>query len=130
MRHLAYGALAISLAFAAPAMAQRSPMPATPEPTQSMPATEAAPSTAETATDARSAGADVAVTSGMPVRDNTGAIIGSVSGVQPGANGDQQATIKMGARSFTVDTNRLMVSGGAATINASESQIDRMLPKS
>jgi hypothetical protein len=65
----------------------------------------------------------------MPVRDNTGAVIGSVSGVQAGPNGGKTATIKMGQKTFSVDTNALMISGGAATINASQTQIEGMLPK-
>jgi hypothetical protein len=130
MKRLSYGALAISLALAAPAMAQQAPTaPSTPATAQPVPATPAAPATSAPATDARSAGADVAVTTGMPVRDKTGAIIGSVSDVKAGPTGGKQATIKMGAKSFSVDANVLMVSGGAATINASQSQIEGMLPK-
>jgi len=87
-----------------------------------------APSSAP-ATDARSAGADVALTSGMPVKDNTGATIGSVSSVQAGPNGGKVATIKMGDKVFSVDANALAVSGGTATVNASQTQIQGMLPK-
>jgi hypothetical protein len=130
MKRLSYSALAIALAFAAPAMAQRTAMPSAAEPTQTMPATQAAPMTSSPATDARSAGADASVTTGMPVRDNTGAFIGSVSGVQDApSGGGQVATIKMGAQTFTVATNALMISGGTATINASEAQIENMIPK-
>jgi len=129
MKRLSYSALAISLALAAPAMAQQAPTTAPAQPAQPAPAAQA-PTTSAPATDARSAGADAAaVTSGMPVRDNTGAFIGSVSSVQAGPNGDKTATIKMGAKTFSVATNALLVDGGTATVNASQSQIERMLPK-
>jgi hypothetical protein len=39
------------------------------------------------------------------------------------------ATIKMGADSFSVDTNKLGVQNGAATINASQAEIKKMMPK-
>jgi hypothetical protein len=130
MNRLSYSALAISLALAAPAMAQQAPTTAPAQPAQPAPAAQAVPTTGAPATDARSAGADAAaVTSGMPVRDNTGAVIGSVSSVQAGPNGDKTATIKMGAKTFSVATNALMVNGGAVTVNASQSQIEGMLPK-
>ena len=35
----------------------------------------------------------------------------------------------MGADTFTVDTNKLGVQGGAATINATQADIKKMLPK-
>jgi hypothetical protein len=60
----------------------------------------------------------------MSVKDNTGAIIGEVSGVKAGV-----ATIKMGEDSFTVDTAKLGVTNGAATINATAADIRGMLKK-
>jgi hypothetical protein len=60
----------------------------------------------------------------MSVKDNTGAIIGEVSGVKGGV-----ATIKMGSDTFTVDTTKLAVQGGAATINATQADIRGMLKK-
>ena len=118
MKRLSFSALAIGFAIAAPAMAQQAPMPATPDAAPAAPAAEAAPT------------AGAAVTVGMPVKDNTGTTIGSVASVQPGPGGAPTATIKMGAKVFSVATNALAVSGGAATINASQTQIEGMLPKS
>ncbi len=60
----------------------------------------------------------------MSVKDNTGALIGEVSDVKAGV-----ATIKMGADTFTVDTNKLAVADGAATINATQADIRGMLKK-
>ncbi len=60
----------------------------------------------------------------MSVKDNTGALIGEVSDVKAGV-----ATIKMGADTFTVDTAKLGVADGAATINATQADIRGMLKK-
>jgi len=60
----------------------------------------------------------------MSVKDNTGATIGQVTGVKNG-----MATIKMGSDTFTVETSKLGVEGGAATINATQAQLKSMLPK-
>lgn len=122
MKRLSLGALAISLLIAAPAMAQRAP-------TTAPPVTEPAAPAGAPAVDARTAGADASVTVGMPVKDNTGVTIGAVSSVQPGPNGAPTATIKMGDKVFSVGTDALAVSGGTATVNASQSQIQSMLPK-
>jgi len=73
---------------------------------------------------AANVGANAMVNSGMSVKDNTGATIGQVSEVKNGV-----ATIKMGADTFAVDTSKLAVQNGAATINASQSDIKKMLPK-
>ena len=116
MKRLSLGALAISMAIVAPALAQPAPAPAAP-------ATPPAPAVTAPAVPAP-------VTAGMTVKDNTGATIGSVASVQPGPDGAPVATIKMGLKTFTVATNALAVSGGSATINASQAQIDGMLPKS
>jgi hypothetical protein len=60
----------------------------------------------------------------MSVKDNTGAVIGQVTGIKNGL-----ATIKMGASTFTAETSKLGVQGGAATINATQAQLQGMLPK-
>ncbi len=121
MKRLPVGAFAISLAIAAPALAQTSPATA--------PATQPGAPAGAPAVDARSAATDASVTTGMSVKDNTGATIGTVAAVQPGPTGNKLATIQMGAKTFTVDTNSLAVSAGAATINATQAQIVGMLPK-
>lgn len=145
---LSYAALAAALAIASPVMAQytssgaarqATPQTAAPpsatsaapskaapssttDPTSSAPATSA---TAPSGTNAAAnVGASAAVSSGMSVKDNTGATIGQVTEVKNGV-----ATIKMGSDSFAVDTSRLAVQDGAATINASQADIKKMLPK-
>ena len=64
----------------------------------------------------------------MTVKDKTGATIGSVSDVKTDA-GKTTATIRMGADVFAVETNRLAVADGAATINATQAEIKGMLKK-
>ena len=72
---------------------------------------------------AANAGASTTLMSGMSVKDNTGALIGEVKSVKGGT-----ATIQMGSDTFSVDTNKLGVAGGAATINASQAELKKMLP--
>jgi hypothetical protein len=60
----------------------------------------------------------------MSVKDNTGALIGEVTDLKGGV-----ATIKMGSDTFTVDSSKLAVQGGAATINATQAELKKMLPK-
>ena len=91
-------------------------------PSTSAPKSSTAPTGAPTDT-AANAGAST-VMSGMSVKDNTGALIGEVTAVKGGV-----ATIKMGSDSFSVDTNKLGVANGAATINASQAEIKKMMPK-
>ena len=65
----------------------------------------------------------------MDVKDNTGATIGKVTEIKTGADGKKTATIKMGADTFAVDTSSLAVASGAATVNASQDEIKKMLKK-
>jgi len=60
----------------------------------------------------------------MSVKDNTGALIGEITGVKDGV-----ATIKMGTDTFTVDTTKLATKDGAAVINATQADIRGMLKK-
>jgi len=130
---LPYAALTAAIALATPVLAQ-SPSSGAASQAAAQPPSSAAPSGAEPtppaaatgtgANTAANAGAATEVTSGMSVKDSTGAIIGEVSAVKAGV-----ATIKMGADTFTVDTNKLGVQGGAATINATQADIKKMLPK-
>jgi hypothetical protein len=130
---LPYAALTAAIALATPALAQ-SPSSGAASQAAAQPPSSAAPSSTEPsppaaatgtgANTAANAGAATEVTSGMSVKDSTGAIIGEVSAVKAGV-----ATIKMGADTFTVDTNKLGVQGGAATINATQADIKKMLPK-
>ncbi|MET0273454.1 MAG: hypothetical protein ABW360_10725 [Phenylobacterium sp.] len=145
MKTVSYAALAAALCVAAPAMAQSpaagaaavSPPattapaePATSDPAPSAATPSTTPSTSATgAADAQAAGTNASVTTGMSVKDNGGAIIGEVTGVKADASGKNLATIKMGAESFSVETSKLAVTDGAATINASKDDIAKMLKK-
>jgi len=139
---IAYAALAAALVVAGPSLAQTKPAaskPATSTATPPASTTEAAPQTAapdkaappasspaptgSTADTAANAGASATLMSGMSVKDNTGALIGEVKSVKDGL-----ATIAMGSDTFTVDANKLGVSGGAATINATQAELKKMLP--
>jgi hypothetical protein len=64
---------------------------------------------------------------GEPVKDNTGATIGQIAALTPGAGGATMAVIKMGSDSFQVATDRLGSSNGAATINLTQGQIASMV---
>jgi hypothetical protein len=154
---LFYAALAAAIAIAGPALAQ-SPAPATavpPAPEAAPPASvvaplptapltaapapaAAAPATTTTTTTttpkavartgastdtAANAGASTTLMSGMSVKDSSGALIGEVKGLKAGV-----ATIQMGSDTFTVDSSKLAVANGAATINASKDELKKMLP--
>jgi hypothetical protein len=80
------------------------------------------------ASSAGQAGADASVTTGMTVKDKSGASIGQVAEVKSDG-GKTMATIKMGAETFAVDAANLAVDGGAATINATQAEIQQMLKK-
>ena len=112
---LTLGATTIALAIAAPALAQTTAPAA---PTQDPAATAAAPAPAAAA---------APVTAGQPVKDNTGAVIGSVAEVKPDATGKPMATIKMDDKTFAVAVNNLAVRDGATLINASKAEIEGML---
>jgi hypothetical protein len=146
---ISYVALAAALAVAGPCLAQSTsstaaskPSAAAPPPTSS-PTTEAAPQTAQPPAStpptsapsssaptgapsdtAANAGASTTLTSGMSVKDSTGALIGEVKSVKGGV-----ATIAMGSDTFTVDSSKLGVSNGAATINATQAEIKGMMKK-
>jgi hypothetical protein len=87
------------------------------------PAGGAAADTSATA----SSSAAAALSVGEPVKDNTGATIGAISGLNTGSNGQQMAVIKMGNDTFQVPTTGLGVADGAATINMSQAQITSKL---
>ncbi|MBA4011630.1 MAG: hypothetical protein C0481_07160 [Phenylobacterium sp.] len=105
-----YGAAALALAIAAPAFAQ-----------------DASEPTAPPAKDASATAATLAV--GATVKDKTGASIGTVTEVKPDAAGQQVATIKMGSDTFAVETNKLAIADGSATINATAAELKTMLKK-
>ena len=97
--------------------------PTSAAPTTAAPPASASARTGASADTAANAGASASLTTGMSVKDNTGALIGEVKGLKNGI-----ATIQMGADTFTVDSNKLGVAGGAATINASQAELKKMLP--
>ena len=68
-------------------------------------------------------------TSGLSVKDNTGATIGQITQVKPDGSGKQTATIKMGLDSFAVDTAALVVQNGSAVINSTQAELQGMIKK-
>ncbi len=123
---LTLGAATIALAFAAPALAQTASAPAAdPAASAQAPASGAAATTAPATAPATAAAAPV--TAGQPVKDNSGAVIGSVAEVKPDASGKSMATIKMDDKTFAVDVANLAVRDGATLINASKAEIEGML---
>lgn len=126
---LTLGAAAVALAIAAPALAQTtSPTAPAQDPATAAPAQDS--TTAPTGTSAPTAGTATAtapVTAGQPVKDNTGATIGTVAEVKPDASGKTMAAIKMDDKTFAVDVANLAVRDGATLINASKAEIEGML---
>ncbi|MGZ6039111.1 MAG: hypothetical protein ACXWKR_10605 [Phenylobacterium sp.] len=146
---LSYAAFAAAVALSGPCLAQSakpapatqpgtpattsattpsSPAPAGATPSTTNPATppgaaQSAAPTGSSADTAAQAGSATLMT-GMSVKDNTGALIGEVKAIKGSV-----ATISMGSDTFTVDSDKLGVSGGAATINATQAEIKKMLPK-
>ena len=138
LKCLPYAAAAAILALATTAAAQTPPAsktmptapttgaPASAAPSDSPPSAAPDPkaSTAAGADAAANVGAPTTLTTGMSVKDNTGALIGEVKALKDGV-----ATIQMGSDTFTVDSNKLAVEGGAAKINATQAELKKMLPK-
>lgn len=131
---LALATAALLALGAAPALAQStSPStavnPATPAPAAA-PQDPARNTTGEATTpSAAASGANASVTAGMAVMDNTGLTIGQVTEVKADAAGKKTATIKMGADTFAVKTDRLAVMGKNAQVNATQAEIKTMLGK-
>jgi hypothetical protein len=130
---LAATALIAALA-AAPAFAQTTaatpPAPAgsTPSPSTA-PSASTAPTAGETAGAPASTGTAtntnaVALSTGLTVKDNTGAAIGQITDIAADKSGTQLATIKMGTDSFRLPTDRLAVQNGAAVVNLTQAQIE------
>jgi hypothetical protein len=117
---LTLGAATIALAIAAPALAQTT-APAAPAQDPAAGAAAAAGITAPATT------ASAPVAAGQPVKDNSGAVIGSVAEVKPDTTGKSMATIKMGDKTFAVAVATLAVQDGATLINASKAEIEGML---
>ena len=107
-------ATALALAAAAPAFAQTTPS----APASGSPASATAPTS--------SAPAAGTLSVGLPVKDKTGAVIGQIIDLKPGAGGEQ-ATVKMGDQSFAIGAQSFVVMNGAAVINATEAQLKAMI---
>jgi len=107
-------AAVLSLAAGAPALAQ-----------SAAPSAPAAGSPASTQAPAETPAAG-ALSVGLPVKDKTGAVIGQITDLKPGAGG-QQATVKMGDQSFAIGAQSFVVMNGAAVINATQAQLKAMI---
>jgi len=94
---------------------------------KSAPGTTAPSASSSGANTSATAGGAAALSVGEPVKDNTGATIGSISSLNAGANGQQMAVIKMGTDTFQVPSDRLGAANGAAEINMTQAQITGML---
>lgn len=139
---IATAASALILAAALPAAAQtEATAPTTSKSTSPASATTAGSTSSSasaygSAPSASASGADTAATAtstlaaGLPVKDNTGAVIGSVSDVKADAAGNKVATIKMGTDTFAVDGANVAVQSGAVVINATQAEIKDMVKKS
>lgn len=132
---IATAACAAALSFAVSAIAQTtSGAPSSSAATgASKGTTSSAPMTGSSMTgssaDTAATASSPQIVTGMSVKDNTGALIGEITAVKPDASGQDLATVKMGSDSFTVETSKLAVANGAATINATKSELKAMLPK-
>jgi hypothetical protein len=111
---MTFGVAALALATALPAFAQTATT--APAPSAAQP-----PAAAASATPAAGA-----LSVGLPVKDKTGAVIGEITDLKPGAAG-QQATVKMGEQSFAIGAQSFVVQGGAAVINATQAQLKAMI---
>lgn len=121
---LTFGAAALALAItSAPAMAQG----AAQSDEATAPAAEGSPTASSPSGTDASATAPLAV--GATVKDKTGAPIGEVTAVKPDPGGKQVATIKMGTDTFAVETDKLAIAEGSATINATQAELKAMLAK-
>ncbi|MDO9431220.1 MAG: hypothetical protein Q7T84_07945 [Phenylobacterium sp.] len=121
---LTFGAAALALAItSAPAMAQG----AAQSDEATSPAAEGSP--AASSPSGTDASATAPLTVGATVKDKTGASIGQVTAVKPDPGGKQVATIKMGTDTFAVETDKLAIADGSATINATQAELKAMLAK-
>ena len=126
MRKLLLPTIAAAMAVALPALAQESSSAATQAPSSSTATGSSAPADTGTASSTSTTAPAATLSVGQPVKDNTGAVIGQIAELKPGAGG-QTATVKMGAQSFTVDAKSFAVQDGAAVINATKAELQSMI---
>ena len=116
-----------ALAVALPALAEDSASAAKAPASAASTATESsAPADTGTAASTSTTAPAASLSVGQPVKDNTGAVIGQIAELKPGAGG-QTATVKMGTQSFTVDAKSFAVQDGAAVINATKAELQSMI---
>ena len=146
-RTFAYAAIVAAMSFAAPALAQQASSSAAPSGADSTPppAADAATPSAVSGSVGASAGAQAdaapsaatgsatntsaTVSTGMTVKDSSGASIGQITDVKADASGQKTATIKMGTDTFAVGASSLAVQDGAAVVNATQAELRQMLKK-
>jgi hypothetical protein len=90
-------------------------------------APERAAPPAPTGSVANTAATAPGVAVGLPVKDNTGALIGLITDVKTDTDGKQVAVVRMGSDAFSVETDRLAVQNGSAAINATQAQLQAMI---
>ena len=99
-----------------------------PVPSSEQPSSAASPGAAASDTGASTGTATntnaTTLSTGLTVKDNTGAAIGQITDIAADKSGTQLATIKMGADTFRLPTDRLAVQNGAAVVNLTQAQIE------
>jgi hypothetical protein len=126
----ATGAVNSPAAMAAPpATAPAASAPAASTPAAAAPAASAPAPNANTSSSPASATVSAPLSSGLTVKDNTGAAIGQITELKADASGKQMATIKMATGAFSVAASSLVVDNGAAVINLTQQQIQAMIKK-
>jgi hypothetical protein len=98
----------------APALAQTPPAQTPPAQTATTPTTPEAP---------KMGAPGEGLSANMPVNDNAGVKIGSITELKPDASGKTMATITMPEGAFAVDSKALVVMNGAAVINMTQAQL-------
>lgn|GEM_PF-2331155 len=109
---------AAALATALPAVAQTSSAPSS--------SSAASPSAAESGAAVSATAPATTLSVGLPVKDKTGVVIGSIADLKPGAGGDT-ATVKMGDQTFAIGAQSFVVQNGAAVINATQAELKAMI---
>jgi hypothetical protein len=105
--------------------APQAPAPAAAAPDRAGPSSTSSPAPIGSAPNTDATAPGVAV--GLPVKDNTGVLIGLITDVKTDTDGKQVAVVRMGPDAFSVETDRLAVQNGAASINATQAQLKSMI---
>jgi hypothetical protein len=131
MRNVPILLATVMIAWPALAAAQAAP-PAEAAPQAPAPAAAAAPDKAPAPPAPTGAAANTAASApglavGQSVKDNTGAVIGEITDLKTDTDGKQVAVVNMAGEAFSVETDRLAVQNGAASINATQAQLKAMI---